>query len=318
MIRQQAFIGNNKMLKGALHCHTTRSDGNQTPEEAMQKYKDGGYDFVALTDHKRYNFVNYAPETGLLLIPGMEYDSFIYKDDYGRICHHTVCLGPLKEDGNGFEQDDFGPQRPEVVSNEMYQGYLDEIHAKNNITIHAHPEWSNTPLTMFNCLEGNCAMELYNHGGVLGYEMDADNGLYWDQLLAEGKRVWGVATDDAHGEKHFCGGWVMVNAEKNVNSVLEALREGRFYASTGPEIYDFYVDGDNTAHIKCSPVKKILLQGCKHPHRIFPKGKAALEGPVTEAEFKLETKTGLYEYCRFTIIDENGKKAWTNPIFLKK
>ena len=161
-------------------------------------------------------------------------------------------------------------------------------------------------------------MELYNHGGVIGYDMDKDNGLYWDQLLAQGKRIWGVATDDAHAVAHFCGGWVMVNAEKNVNSVLEALCEGKFYASTGPEIYDFYVDNENTAHLKCSPVKQIILQGCKHPHRLYPRTNKMEEiGLVTEAEFKLETKTGLYEYCRFTVVDENGKRAWTNPIFLK-
>ena len=37
MIRQAAFAGNknNPMLKGGLHCHTTRSDGHGTPEEVM-------------------------------------------------------------------------------------------------------------------------------------------------------------------------------------------------------------------------------------------------------------------------------------------
>lgn len=38
MLRQQAFnqTGNN-MLKGALHCHTTRSDGRGTPEEVIDR-----------------------------------------------------------------------------------------------------------------------------------------------------------------------------------------------------------------------------------------------------------------------------------------
>jgi hypothetical protein len=64
--------------------------------------------------------------------------------------------------------------------------------------------------------------------------------------------------------------------------------------------------------------KQIILQGTKHPHRLYPRTHRMEEiGLVTEAEFKLETKTGLYEYCRFTVVDENGKKAWTNPIFIK-
>ena len=35
MKQQQAFGGNEKMLKGGLHCHTTRSDGRGTPEEVI-------------------------------------------------------------------------------------------------------------------------------------------------------------------------------------------------------------------------------------------------------------------------------------------
>lgn len=36
MIRQQAFGGKGKMLKGGLHCHTTRSDGKCSPEEVIR------------------------------------------------------------------------------------------------------------------------------------------------------------------------------------------------------------------------------------------------------------------------------------------
>ena len=38
-------------LKGALHCHTTCSDGELTIEEAVKVYADLGFDFIALTDH---------------------------------------------------------------------------------------------------------------------------------------------------------------------------------------------------------------------------------------------------------------------------
>lgn len=320
MIRQQAFTGDCKFLKGALHFHTTRSDGDLTPEQALRKYRSLGYDFAAITDHKKYNLINYAPDSGILVIPATEYDALLHKDDYGRIWHHTVCLGPTKEDGNGFEQDDFGPERPTIVDNEIYQKCLDEIHAKNNITIHAHPEWSRTPLSMFDCLKGNFAIEVCNSCGAEHSGMDADNGIFWDYLLAQGKRIWGVATDDAHGEWSYGGGWVMVNAEKNVNSVLKALKEGRFYASRGPEIYDFYVDDDNVAHIKCSPVKRIYLQNAYHATRMQPvndRNEPVYDGRlICEASFKLEIKNGKYKYCRMTIVDENDKKAWTNPIFL--
>jgi hypothetical protein len=39
------------MLKGALHTHTTCSDGDLTPLEVLRVYRDLGFDFVTLTDH---------------------------------------------------------------------------------------------------------------------------------------------------------------------------------------------------------------------------------------------------------------------------
>ena len=44
MLQQQAFSGKNKMLKGGLHTHTTRSDGKLTPEEVIKLFKKAGYD----------------------------------------------------------------------------------------------------------------------------------------------------------------------------------------------------------------------------------------------------------------------------------
>ena len=39
------------LLKGCLHTHTTCSDGTLTPQETADAYRDRGYDFIAFTDH---------------------------------------------------------------------------------------------------------------------------------------------------------------------------------------------------------------------------------------------------------------------------
>ena len=39
---------NSPALKGALHTHTTCSDGELTPLELLRVYRDLGFDFVAL------------------------------------------------------------------------------------------------------------------------------------------------------------------------------------------------------------------------------------------------------------------------------
>ena len=132
-------------------------------------------------------------------------------------------------------------------------------------------------------------------------------------MLDKGHRIWGVATDDGHQMYQHCKGWVMVNSENNVASILEALKNGAFYSSCGPEIYDFYVE-DNVAHVDCSAAKFVRIQSDRHPTLLQRAG----EGELTHAEFDL-TKGSYgkkFRYVRAVIGDEQGRLAWTNPIFL--
>lgn len=307
MKRQQAFEGGRVMLKGGLHCHTTRSDGAGEPAEVIRLHDQNGYDFLALTDHRYYNYQNFAPETPVLIVPGMEFDG-TFEKNCGFRCYHTVCIGPAREDGNGFEQD----QRLEsarVTGQEDFQPYLDDIHQKNNLTIYCHPQWSSTPARYFEKLKGNFAMEIWNSGCALGNQMDMD-AAYWDELLGQGIRIYGVATDDGHAMRDHCNGWVRVNAEKNISSILQALQDGKFYSSCGPEIYDFYVD-HNRAYIDCSEASMIRLQSDMHPTVVKTE-----DGKMTHAEIDLKCWAGPYRYVRMTVIDKNGKFAWTNPIWL--
>jgi len=41
-------------FRGDLHLHSRRSDGSQAPEIVAANYRKTGYDFLALTDHRRY------------------------------------------------------------------------------------------------------------------------------------------------------------------------------------------------------------------------------------------------------------------------
>lgn len=310
MKRQQAFLDKDKkFLKGGLHCHTVRSDGKLTPEEVLKCAKEHGYDFMALTDHQIYNLENFAPETGVLVIPGMEYSNDIERGQ-GFRCYHTVCIGPSKEGGNGFEQDqkfDWGA----APDSEAYQIFLDEVHRNKNLTILCHPQWSNTSAKYFENQKGNFAMEVWNSGSALACDCDYD-APYWDEILGQGKVWYGVATDDAHSYEHLCKGWVMVKAEKDINSILTALENGEFYSSCGPEIYDFYVE-NGKAVIDCSPVARVRLQSDMHPNRV----QTDENGNITHAEFDIESFwAGPYDYVRISIVDKDGKMAWTNPIFL--
>ncbi len=53
-----AFTSPGRVLRGNLHCHSSRSDGDPSPERVCAFYRAGGYDFVSLTDHfmERFGF----------------------------------------------------------------------------------------------------------------------------------------------------------------------------------------------------------------------------------------------------------------------
>ena len=308
MKRQAAFIWTKPMLKGGLHCHTTRSDGEMDPAAVVRLHKENGYDFLAITDHRRYNYDNFGVE-GVTIVPGMEMDGNFLKPEGDRQvhCHHIVCIGPQKDKGNGYEQDQQF-ERWSIKNPEDSQPYLDEIHRNGNLTIYAHPQWSGTPISEFEMLTGNFAMEIWNSGSAMENRKDMD-AAYWDELLFKGKRIYGVATDDGHEEAHHCHGYVRVAAENRVSDILEALRNGAFYASCGPEIYDFTVE-HGVAQIQCSPVSEIRFIHFRSPYRVLCAGEHA---PLTEGVMQLRPGSN---YVRACVIDEKGRFAWTNPIFL--
>ena len=306
MIRQAAFARKGQFLKGALHCHTTRSDGSGSPEEVIRLHKKMGYDFIALTDHRLYNYENFAPETEITIIPGMEMDRDL--PGPGIHCHHIVCIGPKKEDGNGFSQDETF-SRKNITTAAECQEMLDMIHAANNLTIYCHPEWSGVSAREFETLEGNFAMEIWNSGCVIEDGVDA-NAAYWDELLIQGKKIFGVATDDGHAMHQHCKGWVMVNAENNIASILKALENGEFYSSCGPEIYDFRVE-EGVAIVECSPVSEIQFRHFRAPYRLAKSADGKNSLRAAHAVIREGTN-----YIRAVVTDAEGRRAWTNPIFL--
>lgn len=76
-------------LKGNTHTHSTKSDGQITPEALAEAYKAHGYDFLSLTDHNMLLVHDYIPD--VIMITGTEHD-LEYNPNK---CIHVVGL-PLK------------------------------------------------------------------------------------------------------------------------------------------------------------------------------------------------------------------------------
>jgi len=80
-----------------LHCHTTRSDGNDSPEELIDAAALLGMHAIAITDHDiappreigGIAAVEYAAERGVILVPGYEFSCDTMVDDV-HICGYRM------------------------------------------------------------------------------------------------------------------------------------------------------------------------------------------------------------------------------------
>ena len=293
---QAAFEAPGRWYRGNLHTHTSASDGDCTVEQATAFYRNNGYDFVAITDHCVCMDVDGLSDAGFLVLHGMEVNgSGANGRDY-----HVVGLGGR-----------WAPNQ-RVEEGSSLQGDIDCLRERGALVVLAHPYWLGQPSTELAAVSGAVGLEVYNAVTDVGYFKGYSN-VHWDDLLAAGQRIWGFAVDDAHWKpwrKDAGLGWVMAKSiELTAPAIMESLRLGRFYATTGPTIEDFRVDGDEVS-ISCSPVASINAIG----ERWFCRTAQAGPGKaITEACLKLwEGQT----YVRAEVVDRAGKRAWSNPIFL--
>jgi hypothetical protein len=94
-----------------------------------------------------------------------------------------------------------------------------------------------------------------------------------------------------------------------VETVTQALLDGHFYASEGPEIRELYFDSeDGRIHIKTSEAVRIIMSTGK---RYNTAKTAERKGEtITEATFKLDQDEK--GYVRFIVHDREGKGAFTH------
>ena len=104
---------------------------------------------------------------------------------------------------------------------------------------------------------------------------------------------------------------VMVKAaECTPEAILAAVAAGEFYASQGPEIYDFRLE-DGVASAETSPVRTIAFMSERSHGRAIrsPQG-----DPISSARFSLQNE---HTYIRLECVDFEGRCAWSNPIWLE-
>ena len=120
------------------------------------------------------------------------------------------------------------------------------------------------------------------------------------------------ATDDAHFRTNdFFGGWVEVKSKSNEpDHLLKSLKEGNYYSSQGPKIIDLSITRDKL-EVETSPVASVILVG-------YGSASIAKHGNEMKKTVINFPKGAKSPWVRAIVIDQNGKKAWTNPIWTEE
>lgn len=304
------FAAPPRWYKGNLHTHTLNSDGDSTPHEVATWYREHGYQFLVLSDHNYLtdpaglNAVVGAPEK-FLLIPGEEVtDSFEKKP----VHLNAYNLGKLVPPQRGTSVSDTIRNNGNAIRQAGAVAALN--HPNFRWAVSAEDMLAARELTHVEVFNGHPSVNNIGGGGSPSLDQ------MWDTLLTAGRRVYGVATDDAHHFKKFGAehanpgrGWVCVRADSlTAESIARALAAGDFYASTGvklsgvsatPSEYSLEIDRadwEKTTTCFIGAGGKVLATSFDQRPSYRPSG--------TEG------------YVRARVESSTGAKAWTQPLFL--
>lgn len=282
-------------LKGNLHIHTQRSDGRKAFDEAVALYEAAGYDFIAVTDHW---VVSEQAETtgGMLLLSGCEYH---VGANVREGIYHIVGVGMQSP-----------PELDRTQPGLNAQMLIDGIRAKNGLAILAHPAWSLNSADCAAKLRGLSGTEIFNATSDFPFNARPYSGLFVDQLAAQGVLLPCMAADDVHEYGNdLCKGYLMVHAkEKTHEAVMEALRNGDFYATQGPRVRLTVEAG--LAVVECSEAAHVVFysDGVFNPHRVTQ------GNGVTQAVYPLMKHE---TYVRAEVTDGEGRTAYTSPVRIR-
>jgi hypothetical protein len=203
------------------------------------------------------------------------------------------------------------------------------IVAQGGVAFLAHPRWSMLDPDDYRSAPGLSGLEVFNGGCEVQQGTGVSDHL-WDALLDAGLRPTAIATDDAHDAGSPDGsdsllGWTMVRAaERSREAVLEALRDGAFYASAGPGIDDVVVGEDGSVDVRCSPAAAVVLRsgpwdgGRVNSDPVVADYRAAIL-ERDDAGLIVRARLEPPEFCdwgRVEVLDDAGRRAWTNAIDL--
>jgi hypothetical protein len=332
------------------HTHTSAppgSDANETPERVVDWYRQHGYQCIVITDHEFLTDVeplNRKYPGDFLVIRGQEITQIVADAGHHQGVRHAHVNGintnrvimPLRPADVSGKQGLQKLAATGVPVGQTFERNLVEIENAGGLPQINHPNltWSVgindlLPLTKPYLLEIWNSFPTSNNGGgvdVSGVRHLSTEEL-WDALLSRGKRVWGVASDDTHEyhrpddrESPTPGkGWIVLQAPSlTVQDVMQALREGRFYASTGISLESYSANCTSISMQLALPREwspAVEASALYTTRFIGANGRVLAEVAGRSPAYRLK---GDEKYVRASIVDSDGRRGWTQPVFCGK
>ncbi len=302
------FIDQTKpQLKGNLHAHTTASDGRYSFEEVAEKYLNDNYDFLAITDHGIFfdGPLNYKD---LTIIPGIEIHCYYQKDKELKnppYVHFNLLFDQLTKQ-------QFTSYRYQTI--DELQAIIHKLNQTNGVLQFNHPLISKHPEQLVVNLKDYQLIEVRNTKDFIdGSGLDSLDNLVLS-ALRQGHRFFVTATDDYHGKYDleidplYRQAFIATQCANNPTAILEAVKTGQFYTSTGPRIYDYRLEA-GVLKLKTDPVKQInFYTNQKRCQKIYNPN-----GLVDTGDYQIKDKD---TFIWAVITAPNGDKAWLQPYWL--
>ena len=291
-----------RFYKGNIHTHSTVSDGHLPVEDVCRVYSEAGYDFLAITDHfmKAYDYkiadTRSCRTDEFTTIIGAELHTG--ETELGQLWHILAVGLPLD-----FAKTGENETGPELAQRAMQAGAF---------VAAAHPQWYTLTEADVISLGDIHAIEIFN-GTSVGHSDKAESWYMMDLMLARGRRYTACATDDAHFDprrRDTLLGWVHVKADElTPDTLLEALKTGDYYSSTGPKIYDIDVYTGDKIIVRCSPAERVYVTGIGWTSS-YVSGNGLINVELDISNFNSP-------YGRIVVRDDNGGRAWSNPFWFE-
>jgi hypothetical protein len=310
---------NTGRYKANFHTHTTRSDGDLHPHQAIDHYHRLGYSVLAITDHNEVTW----PWTGLAQLgpsdwtvqhaqeSGQPIPSYENRDpaELGMVAiqgnelsshHHT---GSFFSDHNGTD---------------IVEDSLAAIASTDGLAMFYHPGRYQKPVEWY--------VDLYQrHPQLIGLEVYNQGDRYptdratWDALLTQlmpDRPVWGYSNDDMHSLPRLGRNWsIMLLDDLSSEAVRAGLVGGLsyfIYSPTGhdaeaiPAIKSIHVDQRKaTITIDATDAQRIVW---------ISSGGVVREG----SSLSIEQVDGLGPYVRAELHGRDGVIVGTQPFGVRR